>query len=184
MIDKKLIIDFVKFLTINHGDETWFNAIQGDFESYVQKKFAYYLSTIPNKNLNIIIEQTINNRRIDLQIVNVGNTYKTTYNIEFKSVHNDVARSFLSSYHSGIKQIKKLPINNKNFLIITATHFNNIINNPLHGLFYKGRVKKSGNGVLFKPSQSKTWSNLYGPNPSSAASFNFKHITIEFYLFP
>jgi len=32
MIDKKLIIDFVKFLTINHGDETWFNAIQGDFE--------------------------------------------------------------------------------------------------------------------------------------------------------
>jgi hypothetical protein len=180
MINNNLISDFVKFLTNYHGDETWFNAIQGDFESYVQKKFAYYLSTIPNKKLNIIIEQTINNRRIDLQIVDVGNTY----NIEFKSVHNDVTRTFLSSYQSGIKQITTLPSNTKNFLIITATHFNNIINNPLHGLFYKGRVKKLNNGVLFDSNQSKTWNNLYGPNPTSAARFYFNQITIEFYLFP
>jgi hypothetical protein len=182
MIKNKIIKDFVKFLKKNHGYETWFNAIQGNFESYVQKKFAYYLSTIPNKNLNIIIEQTIGNRRIDLQIVDVGNTYKTTYNIEFKSVHNDVARSFLSSYDSGIKQIKTLPSNN-NFIIITATHFNNIINNPLHGLFYKGRVKRLNNGILFDSNQSKTWSTINPNMPISMATFKLNGVTIDFYIF-
>jgi hypothetical protein len=181
MINKNLIIGFVTFLSNGHSDETWFNAIQGDFEDYVQKKFAYYLSTILTNNPTITIEKKVGNRIIDLQIVQSQNTF----NIEFKSVHNDVSRTFLHSYKSGMGQVNTLPKNNNNFLIITATHFNNTLKNPpSHGIFNRGKVIKSKNGLLFSQRQLNAWNNLNSTSPLSVACFSFKQITVEFYLFP
>jgi hypothetical protein len=100
---------------------------------------------------NIVIEKKSHKRRIDLHF----SDNLDTYNIEFKSVHNDVSKTFLSSYKNGIQQISQLPYAQKNFLIIVVTHFSNslLTSNINHGVFDRYKKIKSNSKVLFTSAQ-------------------------------